>query len=144
MAVTSRDRRAHSLLFKDTSSYPFHQIDPQPSLSRVVPELSSSLVRYFRLLHNGLKGHCSIGRWHLVPSSFRWTRCAAYGCVDDLATGDGNRCQLNQELSEFKAPTNFFDPDRGQKALSVDLDQDKMVQSADPPEALGIFFFTQK
>ena len=110
MAVKSRDRQAHGLLSKDTSSYP---IPPDRSTAVAEPGSASSVEQFGD------------------PSKLL------------LFYDDVNRCQLNQELSEFIAPTNSFDPDRGQKALSVDLDQDKMVQSADPPEALGFFFHTK-
>jgi hypothetical protein len=62
-------------------------------------------------------------------------------------------CQLNQELSDRMAPIYFSKPDRGvcPQAMSANLDQDKMGQSADPrtiavqsAEALGIFSGAKK
>ena len=77
MAVTSRDRRSqvHSLLFKDTSSYP---ILPDRSPAVAEPGSAGSVEQFGD------------------PSKLL------------LFYDDVNRCQLNQELSEFIAPTNFF------------------------------------
>jgi hypothetical protein len=62
-------------------------------------------------------------------------------------------CQLNQELSDRMAPIYFSEPNRGvcPQAMSVNLDQDKTSQSADPhtvpvqsAETLGIFSGAKK